>query len=211
MVIWAGHPLAPWQAAMIPATGRSAPRTVLRLLLAVLVLDLVLIQPNHPHALSWRTLTLFPLELPAILLALITFGQSRAGIFFRVALVAALTTTAALKAADFAMFMSLNRDFNLVADLPLIVSLFQLTVGAFGAFAAALGVLLSAAALIALALALWWACTVWSLVPSPRSIAMTAGLFAVLAGSVAVAEIGSTMRKWTLPVDPPGTAFTGSN
>jgi len=46
----------------------------LRLGLAAMILHLVLIQPNHPDALTWRALSMFPLELPAILLALIAPG-----------------------------------------------------------------------------------------------------------------------------------------
>ena len=41
--------------------------TVVRLGLATLVLHLVLIQPNHPAAMAWDALLLFPLELPVIL------------------------------------------------------------------------------------------------------------------------------------------------
>ena len=42
-----------------------------RLALATLILDLVLIQPNHPNALTWGALRLFPLELPVIIAALL--------------------------------------------------------------------------------------------------------------------------------------------
>ncbi|SHH34457.1 sulfatase-like hydrolase/transferase [Marivita hallyeonensis] len=183
-------------------------RTAFWALLAALVLHLVLIQPNHPDAVSWRALMLFPLELPAILLALLAFGQSRAGFALRIALVGLLTASAALKAADFGMFMSLNRGFNPVGDLPLIVSLYQLVVGAFGVPAAVLAVIAAVAAVLAVALLLWWACATWARLARPTPIAAMAGLAAVFAGTVAVAEIGSTLRRWSLPIEPPGAAFT---
>ena len=95
-------------------------RSILAAMLAVLILDLLLIQPNHPAAVAWDALLLFPLELPAILLALLAPGASRAGVALRLALVAALTIIVVLKTADFVMFTSLNRGFNPLGDMPLV-------------------------------------------------------------------------------------------
>ncbi|MGR3513035.1 MAG: sulfatase-like hydrolase/transferase [Paracoccaceae bacterium] len=176
--------------------------------LAALVLHLVLIQPNHPAALAWDALLLFPLELPAILLALLALGQSRFSLVFRLALVTVLTVIATLKAADFAMFTALNRGFNLVSDLPLILSLYQLTVGSFGLLAAIGAVLASALAVIVLAVALWWATTVWARLARPVPVAAMAGVAALFFSGVVVAEIGSVLRTWKLPFNPPGAAFT---
>lgn len=181
---------------------------ILWALLAVAILHLVLIQPNHPDAVSWRALLLLPLELPAIILALLAFGQSRAGFYLRIVLVTALTTIAALKAADFAMFVSLNRGFNLVADFPLIISLYQLVVGAFGAPAALLLVIGAISALIGLAAALWWACRTIAGLPLPKPAPIIAGVAAIAATAIAVTEIGATMGKWDAPFKTPGTAFT---
>ncbi len=193
---------------MTTDTSSNRLRMALRALLAALVLHLVLVQPNHPHALSWQTPFLFPLELPAIVFALITFGNGRIGVAFRVALVACLTLIATLKAADFAMFVSLNRGFNLVADLPLVVSLYQLVVGAFGALTASMAVVAACLAGVAIAAALWWACKVIATLPVPRYAPVIASVAAVFATTIAVAEIGDTMRRWSVPVDIPGTAFT---
>lgn len=176
--------------------------------LAALVLHLVLIQPNHPAALAWDALLLFPLELPAILLALLALGQSRLSTVFRLALVTVLTVIATLKAADFAMFTALNRGFNLVSDLPLILSLHQLTVGSFGALAAIGAVLASALAVIVLAVALWWATTTWARLARPVPVAAMAGVAALFFSGVVVAEIGVVLRAWKLPFNPPGAAFT---
>nr|MBX2839444.1 sulfatase [Gammaproteobacteria bacterium] len=111
--------------------------------LSALALDLVLILPNHPVAASWKTLLLFPLELPFVLLALIAIGDRRVGRALRIALVALLTVITALKLADFGMYCALNRGFNPVADLRLIASLYDLLVGAAGRWAATGAVLLS--------------------------------------------------------------------
>ena len=54
--------------------------TVVRLGLATLVLHLVLIQPNHPAAMAWDALLLFPLELPVILCALVAGGPGRVSV-----------------------------------------------------------------------------------------------------------------------------------
>ena len=177
-------------------------------LLAALVLHLVLIQPNHPAAVAWDALLLFPLELPAILLTLIAIGSGSFGRFLRVVLVVVLTLIAALKAADFIMFTSLNRGFNPVADLPLVSSLFDLIIGAFGPIAAGLAVVLAIIAVILLAAGLWWACRVWSrLQVSPR-LTRLAGIGAVAATVLLIADVGQKMGRWSLPYSAPGTAFT---
>lgn len=183
-------------------------RWIVTLVLAALVLDLVLIQPNHPAAVAWVALLLFPLELPAILLALLAFGQSRAGLIFRILLVAVLSTILVLKSADFVMFVSLNRGFNPVADLPLVGSFFDLIRGAIGP-AASIGAMIAAVLVTqAVILVLWWACGTWARITVPslgRSLAATAALVAT---AIMIADIGAKMGRWTLPFNYPGTAFT---
>ena len=177
-------------------------------LAAALVLHLVLVQPNHPEALSWRTLILFPLELPALLFALLALGQSRAGVVFRIAIVAGLTTLFVLKAADFAMVMALSRDFNLIADFPLILSFYQLIVGALGAVAAVLAAVAAVLAILAVAGALWWACGVWARLPLPVPLAAAAGAATLGATAISIYDVGGRMDVWAAPVELPGTAFT---
>lgn len=187
---------------------KSLIRPILMAGLAALVLHLVLIQPNHPAAVSWRALLLFPLELPVILLALIALGRGPAGTAFRVVLVASLTVIAALKAADFGMFVALNRGFNPVADLPLILSFYQLLVGAIGPFSAVLASIGAALAAVGLLAALWWACRVWARVPRLMPLSLGAGALALVAGGLAVAEVRSVMGKGETAFTLPGTAFT---
>lgn len=194
-------------------SDRPALRPALRLILAALILHLVLIQPNHPAAMTWGALALFPLELPAILLGLLALGPGRWGRALRGVLVAALVVIATLKTADFAMFTALGRGFNPVSDLALIEAGLRLLTGSIGL---ALTVMAAAGALLALALIaalLWWATGVWAAGfragSRPSALARSAmGLAALVSGGIAIGEIGDTMGRWSLPVDPPGAAFT---
>jgi hypothetical protein len=180
----------------------------LRLLFAALIFHLVLIQPNHPAAMSWGALLVLPLELPVVLLALLALGDGRVGAWVRGALVAVLTVLMVLKTADYIMFTALNRGFNPVADLPLVASLAQLIAGTFGTLAAifaVVGALLLAALVAAL---LWWASGVWAKLNIKPFAVRLAAVGAVLFAGVAVAEIGHAMGRWSLPAEPPGAAFT---
>ncbi|MEO1790305.1 MAG: sulfatase-like hydrolase/transferase [Pseudomonadota bacterium] len=187
----------------------AAPRVtalVVRLACAALVLHLVLIQPNHPAALGWGALFVFPLELPVIVLALMAFGRGRWGAVLRVGLVAVLLVIAVLKAADFAMFTALARGFNPVADLPLIEAGLRLAVGSVGAVLTVLGVIAALICVGAVAALLWWATGVWAGIAWVP--ARAAGLAAVVFGGIATAEIGNAMGRWDLPAPVPGAAFT---
>ncbi|MFK7793557.1 MAG: sulfatase-like hydrolase/transferase [Devosiaceae bacterium] len=183
-------------------------RAGLLLLLAALIFHLVLIQPNHPAAMTWAALFVLPLELPAVLLVLVVLGRGRLGMVMRALLVAVLTLIVVLKTADFVMFTALNRGFNPVADLPLVVSFFQLISGALGTLVAVLAVVGAVIVTMLVAALLWWAGSVWARVKINRFAGGLAAVGAVLFAGVAVAEIGDAMGRWNLPVQPPGAAFT---
>ncbi|MFP4275366.1 MAG: sulfatase-like hydrolase/transferase [Paracoccaceae bacterium] len=182
--------------------------SALRLLLAALVFHLLLIQPNHPAAMSWGALAVFPLELPVILLGLAALPRAGFVRWVRVALVAALVVIAGLKAADHAMFVALGRGFNPVADLPLIEAGLRLAVGAIGPVLTAAALLAALAAICAVAAASWWASGVWARVGASRRKAGLLGTTAAVFAGLAVAEIGQATGRWSLPVTPPGAAFT---
>lgn len=176
-------------------------------LVAVAIVFLLLVQPNYPDALTWRALLLFPLELPAILLAMAAFGRGRGGLMLRVAITLALTAVTVLKTADFAMFTALSRGFNPVADLPLIAAGVHLLAGAIGIFAAIL-VACAAVALVGVIAALvWWALGVWTRITMPPLARNLAAMVALLFASASVADIGA-VKGWGVPFDPPGSAFT---
>jgi len=188
---------------------RPALRHGLRLILATLVLHLVLVQPNHPGAMTWYALALFPLELPAAILLLLAVGAGPWGRVVRALLVAAVMTIAVLKTADFAMQSALTRGFNPVADLALIGAGLNLLRGSIGVGPTILAVLGAVLAVGLVAAALWWATGVWARVPLRRpGLRGGAAVAAVLAAGVATAEVGATLGRWSLPFDPPGTAFT---
>lgn len=182
--------------------------TALRVVLATLALHLILVQPNHPEAVGWGALFVFPLELPAILLALLALGQTRAATVFRVALTVTLTLIVTLKGADFVSFNALSRGFNPVADFPLIDAFVRLLAGTLGSVLAVLAIIGAVLVVVLVAALIWWATGVWSRVSLPPLVKRLSGVVAVLAAGVMVAEVGHTMGRWTLPATPPGSAFT---
>ncbi len=199
----AADPLAPARDG-----GRAA--LVLRVALAAMLLHLVLIQPNHPAALTWGALMLFPLELPVILLALLALGRGHAGGLVRGLLVAAIMAIVLAKLADFATFVAYNRPFNALVDMHLVHAAWMLGSGSIGVALAAAAVLAAAIALVVLTWALWWATGVWAGLAArlPRGGRLISAVLALPAAALAVAEVGHAARAWSLPFDPPGAAFT---
>jgi len=178
------------------------------LALAALVLHLVFIQPNHPAAMTWGALFLFPLELPAVLFALVAFGFSTWGKTVRLSLVTVLTIIVVWKVADATMFTALNRGFNPLTDLSLVSAFINLISGTFGTGVGVLGVIGAVILTICVAALLWWACGIWMALRPTTKLhgAVVAG--AVLSFALATAEVGQAMRAWSLPINPPGMAFT---
>jgi len=182
-----------------------------RLLVATLLLYLLLIQPNHPAAMTWGALALFPLDLPPLVLALVLTGDGRLGRALRAVLVAVLLAIAALKLADYASFIAFNRGFNLAADLNLVAAGWMLAQSALGPLLAWLGAAAVVVALVGFTYALWWAMGQWARLrlPVPRA---ALGMLFVLTIGLAVAEIGRARGAWALPPALnsllPGAAFT---
>jgi hypothetical protein len=178
-----------------------------RLLLAALVLHLLLVQPNHPAALTWEAPFLFALELPVILLALMALS-GRAASALRIGLTLALTLLTVLKTADFAMFTALARGFNPVADLVLIDAGLRLLSGAIGTVPAILATLVALLLIPAIGFVIWWATGVWAALTPPRRLLPVTGLGAIAFAGVAAVEIGQAFGRWAPPISPPGAAFT---
>ena len=185
-----------------------SPRVAWRALLAAALLHVVLIQPNHPAAMTWDALLVLSLEWVVLLLALPVLGNGRLGLVIRALVTAVLTLIVVLKSADFAMFTSCTRGFNPVGDFPLLAAAFRLlwgSVGLLGAIGALIGAVL---AIVALAASLWWAMGVWARIALPRSARIAAGAGAVLTMGLAVIDVGAIMARWPVPFNAPGTAFT---
>ncbi|WP_341367947.1 sulfatase-like hydrolase/transferase [Yoonia sp. BS5-3] len=183
-------------------------RAILMGTLALFLLHLVLIQPNHPAAMAWNAVLLFPLELPAIVFGLIALGRSRAGLILRVLVILILSVIAVLKTADYVMFTSLSRGFNVVADLPLVGSFYDLIVGTMGQFAAISAVLAALLIVVLLIVGLWWATGYWTRLARPKSVASASTIAALICVAVSVADIGTRMGRWDTGFPYPGTAFT---
>ncbi len=185
---------------------------LMRLVAATAILFLVLIQPNHPAAMTWGALALFPLELPVILAALVVLGRGRVSAMFRAALVAVLLVIAVLKTADYATFIAFNRGFNIAVDLSLVSAAWTLGQGTIGMPLAALAVFAASVAVVLSGVALWWATGVWASLSAPRPVRIGAVVLLVPAVALAVAEIGQARRAWNLPPELraaiPGAAFT---
>lgn len=191
-------------------TVPSGLATVIRLGIALLVLHLVLVQPNHPGAMTLRALLLFPLELPVIVLMLVALPV-RVARKVGAVLVAFLTVSALWKAADVGMFMAFGRGFDPLVDTHLLAAGINLGSGSLGLPQVIVALLSGLAALVLVGVVaglLWWSMQQWAAVTLPSVAAFGAGLAACLAASVAVAEVGQTRRLWSLPLDPPGAAFT---
>lgn len=180
-----------------------------RPLVAAAILYLVLIQPNHPDAMTWGALLAFPLEWPAILLGLMAFGASRAGQVLRGVLVTVLVLIAVLKAADFAMFSALSRGFNPVSDLALVEAGARLLTGTVGPVLAVVALVAAVVVICAVSALLWWSTGVWAAMGSRKLLFKgLTGSAALLSAGVAAAEIGDTLGRWSLPADIPGSAFS---
>lgn len=183
-------------------------RTLLQLGAATVVLFLVLVQPNHPHAMTWGALRVFPLELPFIVFTLLALGQGRASLGFRACLTGLLVLIIALKVADFVSFNALARGFNPVADVALVDAFVRLIAGTFGTMAAILIVLVALLLLAAVGWLVWWAMGIWAKRSSHRPWPAMFGIAALIMLVATTVQIGHAMGHWRSAVDPPGTAFT---
>jgi hypothetical protein len=186
---------------MIGTMARWAP-----LLLAVAVIHLILIQPNHPDAMTWGALRLFPLELPVLLIALI-LGSLLPGygpLLVRISVTLFLTMMPLIKLADYATYVSYARGFNLVLDLHLLPAAWHLASGSIGVGPAALLVLTLGCSVILLASIVWWATGQMTALSIPRPAGPVLAVAMVPAVAMAAADIE---RGWTSFV-PPGDAFT---
>ncbi|SFC73320.1 sulfatase-like hydrolase/transferase [Tropicimonas isoalkanivorans] len=178
----------------------------LRAGLAVLVLHLLLVQPAHPSGFDFRALWRVPLELPAILLALVASVNSAVGRMVRAGTVLAITGIFILRTADAAAYAALGRSFNPVADLTLVDAGVRLIAGSFGMVAALGAVVCALLIIVGVAAAVWWATGVWSRLrlPAPTRWAAAAGCVSAIV--VSSADAGLLSPRWN-GRQVPGDAF----
>lgn len=179
------------------------------LVFTALLLNLLLISPNHPHALNWAALTMVPLELPLILLALVLLpAQALISHLFRALLVLVLMVVAALKTADLIMRIALDLYFNPVTDWNLVWAGWLTLAAAIG-YPLAFGSLLGAVIGLALIGCLLWRGTGYWLALEVGAQVKQVALVALLAiGAWATADYGHMTDRWQLASKPPGDTFT---
>ena len=135
-------------------------RLALALIASALLIDLVLIQPNHPNALSWRALRLVPLELPVLLLGLLALGRRATWLALLAAL--ALLLMVLVKLADFGVYTAFARGFDPLADMHLLPAGLNLLSGSIGLVGTLVLGLLLMLALAAMAWLLYRALRLWA-------------------------------------------------
>lgn len=181
------------------------------LILATLILDLVLVMPNRPAALTLARFGQVPLELPLIVLALIALpARSRASRLLRVGLVLALTITALLKLADIGTFLAFARSFNPAVDMFIVgagIDLGLRTLGLPLMGLAALGLALALAALVA---AIWWATAQFAGAATRVWPARLAGIGAALCALAIAAQVTNTALT-RLPAQAATTRLIGDH
>ena len=175
------------------------------LALSALLIHLVLIQPNHPDALTSGALRRMPLELPVLLLGCLALGGRALPLLAALALTGMLV----LKLADFAVFTAFGRGFDPLADLHLLPAgahLLKGSAGLAGAILVGVSLVVALAGLLAL---LFLALRVWARagagLMAPARLA--AGAVAVAFALLSAAEIRTALRGWQ-GWNPPGDAFT---
>lgn len=184
----------------------------MRILAAVILLHLVLVQPNFPPALTWSALWRFPLELPAIILLMIALGTHPVRRGVQALLTVSLTLVVVLKTADLVSFNALSRSFNPVADFPLIDAFVRLLAGNIGPVLTGAAILGAVLVTVLVAVLIWAALGVWSRAVRGDSgrgpIAGGAAVLAVGAWALVAVEVAEQMEIWEPPTSPPGIALT---
>lgn len=182
---------------------------ILTVLLAGLAIFVVLIQPNHPDALTLGMLLQLPIEWFAVVGLLIALPSGRPLTYVaRAVLVVLLTLISVLKLADLATFTAFNRPFNPLMDLPLAEAALLLAAGSVGwplTIVLAVGLALIPFALGGL---LWWSTGRINRCEPGKPGRLGAALVGVVAGLVIIADVGAARQAWTLPLDLPGESFS---
>lgn len=171
-------------------------------LAAFVVVFLVLVAPNHPQMLGWQVLASLPLELPVVLLLLISLGGTVFAPMIKGLLVGAMGFVLLLRLADIGTFIAYERAFNLMADLHFAPAVWMLLVGSVGWPLAVATVITGSLAFVAVMLALWWAASVWAGWAPDRVVRIGAMVLLIPAAGLVVADV-----QHAKPSLIPGEAF----
>jgi hypothetical protein len=166
---------------------------VIRLVTGILILDLLLIFPNHPGAATPEALLLMPWELPVLLLAL-AFVPARLERLLVWAIGLLLALAMLVKCADLLSNLSIGRPFSFILDGFLLSAAWQLGVGNFGVIATAAVVLVIVLLVCGIGLGAVWAARQAS---RTRGAAMAGAAMLVLFGAAAAAHGLGAMQSRT--------------
>ena len=184
---------------------------LIKLGLAALLLNLLLISPNHPQAVTWQALSMLAVELPLILLLLVLLPAGMARLWVRWILVIAVMLTFVFKGADFVMRVAFERHFNLITDWDLVWAGWATLSAAIGSPLAIAGLGLLLASLALLSWLLWHGLALWDAI-TPGPIAKSGVSVAVLALLVLlVADYGHMTNRWQLENKLPIDTFASRN
>jgi len=182
-------------------------KTIIRCFLAAAILNLALIAPNQPAALTLDALTMVPLELPFVLFLLWFMPPtSRWNRPIRLVLVAVLMLTLVGRIADYATFSAFDRSFNSIVDWNLIEAGWLTLVASAGLSLASVAAGSALVAIVAVGLLIGWATGVWTAL-APYRLARPWLLAGAALGLVfTITDIGFHRNNWAY--NPPGDAFT---
>jgi hypothetical protein len=177
--------------------------------LAALLLNTLFVLPHHPAAMTAAAFARIAMETPIVLLMLLALPPQSAVtrvVIWLLALAVLLLTV--LKVADYAMFEAFNRPFNPAIDGFFVIAGLDLLRGSVGAAWATVAVVGAVAGMLILGGLVFVALRSWARLSLPSVPRRIAGGIAALGCVVAVADTGRTMGAWSLPLNPPGYAFT---
>lgn len=181
----------------------------LALALAALILNLTLITPNHPHALTLDALRMVPLELPVILLILwVLPAQARGTQIVRAAIVTWLMFLTVARLADIGTFIAFDRGFNIMVDWNLIVAGFLTVWATIGGLSTVLAMMGLSVALVLLAAALWLATGAWAELSAGLSLRRTVSVGLLGSLFLVVADTGYALQRWAWVAPTPGDAYS---
>jgi hypothetical protein len=190
-------------------TSAWSVRRVAGLILAALLLNLVLISPNHPHALNWAALTMVPLELPLILLGLVLLPATwLLSHVIRALLVIVLMVVVSLKTGDLIMRIALDLNFNPVTDWNLVWAGWLTLAAAIGTSLAALGLAALVVGVAFLGWLLWRGTGLWLAIEPGPGLKRATWVGLLAAGVLATADYGHMTGRWQLASKLPGDTFT---
>ncbi len=182
-------------------------RRWLALILSLALIDLLLILPNHPRAMTWEALKLVPLELPVLILGMVALGMRSRGLAWIAT--GFLIFMTLYKLADLAIYIAYGRGFDPLADMHLLragAMLLDGSTGLLGTVALIGAALLLIAGLVVLT---YRALRVWGRAGAslPRGLRIAAGGVAVVFALLCATEIRTALNGWK-GWQPPGSAFT---